>query len=117
MYMDQNELLKIFLPEWLFDYFDLSKIETSESSIDFYLDEKKIIPENLSENKIRSNGFTGYTRIQDFPIKGKAVYLHIRKREWIDCENNKIHTAKYDINFKGTQLTKEFVAFLKSTNK
>ncbi len=115
--MDQNELLKIFLPEWLFDYFDLVKVDTNESTINFFLDEKKIIPDNLSECQVRSNGFTAYTKIQDFPIKGKAVYLHVRKRKWIDCKTNKIHTAKYEINFKGTQLTKEFVAFLKSTNQ
>lgn len=115
--MDQKELLKIFLPEWLFDYFDLVQVDTNEKEINFYLDEKKIVPDILSTTQSRSNGFTSYTKIQDFPIKGKAVYLHIRKRKWLDCKNNTIHTAKYEINYKGTQLTKEFVAFLKSTNK
>lgn len=45
--------------------------------------------------------------------RGDAVYLHVRRRKWLDTETNEILTKTYSIAFEGTQLTKEFVSFFK----
>lgn len=99
-----------------FDIIDL-KENLSEERLDIYLDEKKIIPDSLKNREVISHGFTSETVIQDFPLRGKAVYLHLRRRKWLDKESNTIHTRTYDISFDGTQLTKEFVSFLKDAHR
>jgi transposase len=112
----QEDLLRIFLPSWLFDFFELEKFTQESYRIDVYLREKKTIPQDQSGHLI-SHGFTDYSIIQDFPIKGKAVYLHLRRRKWHDQASGKIISRQFEIAYEGTRLTKEFVAFLKATNR
>ncbi len=115
--MDSQEaLLRLFLPSWLFDYFELEKFTQDSFRIDVYLGEKKLIPQDRSGHLI-SHGFTDYSIIQDFPIKGKAVYLHLRRRKWLDEATGEIQSRKFEIAYEGTRLTKEFVAFLKASNR
>lgn len=54
--------------------------------------------EDKCNSHIISHGFSEYRTIQDFPIRGRATYLHVRKRKWLDKE---------------TRLNSEFVSFLK----
>ena len=52
--------------------------------------------------------------IQDFPLRGKAVYLHVRRRKWRDSSNGEIFTYSYDdLTAEGSKLSPEFVSFLK----
>lgn len=114
--MENKEFIRIFLPQFVSNHFDVVKIENREGRIDIYIDEQKVIPKGLSKRKLISHGFTPPTTIQDFPIRGQAVYLHARRRKWLDTETNNVHTCTYDLTYDGTQLTEEFVAFLKATN-
>jgi len=111
-----EDLLRLFLPSWLFDYFELEKFNQDSFRIDVYLSEKKILPQD-SSGPLISHGFTDYSIIQDFPIKGKAVYLHLRRRKWLNVETGEIESRKFEIAYEGTRLTKEFVAFLKASNR
>ena len=83
--MKPDQLLRSILPEVLIDNFDIDRFEKSESRFDIWLDEKN---EQLSEDKynktIISGGFGDYRTIQDYPIRGRATYLHVRKRKWLD---------------------------------
>jgi hypothetical protein len=115
--ISSEALLRTFLPDWLFDYFEVVKLEQESESIHIYLDEKKAIPEEFSKRRLISHGFTDAITVQDFPIKGKAVYLHLRRRKWLDVNTNEILSLKFDIAHQGTRLTKEFVSFLKATNR
>ena len=45
---------------------------------------------------VSSYGFTNERVIQDFPLRGKAVYLHVRRRKWRDSSNGEIFTYSYD---------------------
>lgn len=60
--------------------------------------------------------FTSPTIIQDFPVRGKAVYLHICHRKWLCKDDDSIHLQTYELSHEGTQLTTEFVVSLKATN-
>jgi len=111
----QDDLLRLFLPTWLFDYFELEKFTQEADRIDVYLGEQKQIP--TSRDPHISHGFTDYSIIQDFPIKGKAVYLHLRRRKWLNQSTGEIITRKFEVAYEGTRLTKDFVAFLKATNR
>lgn len=114
--MDSTDFIRIFLPSFVLSHFDIVKMTDSPVRIDIYLDEKSILPFDLLPRPVISYGFTGATVIQDFPIRGKAVYLHIRRRKWFLKDNNSIYTQCYDLSHEGTQLTEEFVSFLKATN-
>ena len=63
---------------------------------------------------IISYGFGEYRTIQDYPIRGRATYLHVRKRKWLDKSSNEIFSYDWDLSeFDGTRLNSEFVSFLK----
>lgn len=116
--MESTEVLKFLLPKEILSYFDIIRIKDDEvqERMDIYLDEKKIIPEEIENKKVQSYGFTSEHVIQDFPIRGRGVFFHIRRRKWLDVDNGQIFSKSFDFAYKGTQLTKEFVAFLKETN-
>ena len=81
----------------------------------FIIDEKKV---QLKEDKINpdiiSYGFGEYRTIQDYPIRGRATYLHVRKRKWLDKSSNEIFSYDWDLSeFDGTRLNSEFVSFFK----
>jgi hypothetical protein len=115
--INSEALLRVFLPEWLFDYFEVVKFEQEQESLHVHLDEKKIIPKEFSNRQLIAHGFTDSVTVQDFPVKGKAVFLHLRRRKWLDVNTNEILSQKFDIVHQGTRLTKEFVSFLKATNR
>lgn len=61
-----------------------------------------------------SHGFTDEKVIQNFPLRGKPVYLHVRRRHWYDKATGETFSYTYDdLTAEGTKLTPEFVAFLK----
>ena len=116
--MEKEDLIRYFLSPVIVDIFDVVRIEdnTEEWRMDIYLDERKVKPSELEHSDVISYGFTESTTIQDFPIRGKGVYLHLRRRKWLDKVNNQIITRKIDLVHEGTDLTRDFVSFLKATN-
>lgn len=59
-------------------------------------------------------GFGEYHTIRDFPICGRATYLHMRKRKWLYRGAGEIFSYDCDASeFDGTRLNAEFAAFLK----
>jgi hypothetical protein len=111
-----------FLPDGLLDHFDivdfkeLGDIETKKDCFFIYLDEKNILPDGFEKNQYESKGFFERTLIQDFPIRGKAVYLGIRRRRW-RSKTDKSTEIKSDYTFitEGSKLTIELADFLKYT--
>ena len=83
-----------------------------------YLDEKNILPRDYDSNEFESKGFYERALIQDFPIRGKAVYLGIRRRRWRNKTDKSIE-VKSDYSFiaEGSKLTVELSAFLKGTGR
>ena len=113
--MVTKTLLDTIFPSVIVDNFDIVSIQHTpqDEEIHIHLDEKKTIPVEFSSRRVVFNGFTSAKKIQDYPIRGNAVYLHVRRRKWLDTDTNEILTKTYTIAFEGTQLTKEFVSFLK----
>ena len=77
-------LLKLVLSELLVTHFDLASNSTKDKVLHLYFEEKKDIPEEFSTGIIVSHGFHKEITIQDFPLRGKTVYLHIKRRRWLD---------------------------------
>lgn len=113
--MKPTELLRAILPDVLIDNFDVERFEKTDTRFDIWLDEKKVQLEKDRYNKdIIAYGFGDYRTIQDFPIRGRATYLHVRKRKWLDKSRDVTFSYQWDVSeFDGTRLNAEFVAFLK----
>jgi transposase len=108
-----NILIKAILPRELFDYFEIVKIEMDDSSIDVHLDELNQPPQEYSTEKIISKGFRQAIVIQDFPIRERAVYLHVRQRKWQVESTGKVVSKDWELTAEGTRYTKGFATFLK----
>jgi len=114
--MPSDSLLSIanlLLPEVLVNYFDLTKHEVKEQEIHFYFTELNKIPEEFAGVKLHSKGFFPEATLQDFPIRGKNVFLHIKRRRWLHEDTGKVVTRDWRLVAKGTRITSEFAAFLK----
>ena len=113
-----------FLPQGLLTHFDivafkeLGDLQTKNDCFYIYLDEKNILPKDFKNAEFESKGFYERTIIQDFPIRGKAVYLVIRRRRWRNKFDKSIE-VKSDYSFiaEGSKLTVELSAFLKDTGR
>ena len=113
-----------FLPEGLLVHFDivdfkeLGDLQSKKDCFYIYLDEKNILPKDFSAIDFESKGFLERAIIQDFPIRGKAVYLGIRRRRWRN-KNDRSIEIKSDYSFiaDGSKLTVELSDFLKDTGR
>lgn len=109
--------IKLFLPEVLVEYFELTNYTQTEEELHFYFTEKNIVPDNYKETKLISKGFYPESSIQDFPIRGKQVYLHVIRRRWTHEQSSKIVSRDWELVAKGTRITSEFAAFLKEISR
>lgn len=110
--MSENlALLKLFLPNLLFEHFDLIKQEKTQDSFHLYFEEyndSSFLPDNI---KVHSKGFYDESTVQDFPIRGKSVYLHIKRRKWMNIETKNILFRDWNMVAKGTRMTSDFATF------
>ena len=109
----EEDLLEMFLPKLIVDHFKLTKTETILNDLHFYYVEKNIVPPEYVGVKLHSKGFYSESTVQDFPIRGKSVYLHISRRKWKEIETGIIVKRDWELVAKGTRMTSEFATFLK----
>lgn len=113
--------LKFILPEQLLEYFELTsqrqEKEAKGGTLHLYLQEVNTIPTEYASSKLSSKGFFDEVTIQDFPIRGQKVLLHIKRRRWLNEDTNKVVFRNWDMIAQGTRITKEFAAFLKELSR
>ena len=107
------ELARYLLPKGLLEYFDIVADKSTANKIHFYLEEKNILPQEYKTLKAQSKGFIAEITIEDFPLRGKQVLLHIKRRRWTLVDSGQIIKRDWDIVAKGTRITNEFASFLK----
>lgn len=114
---EQNEhyqsIVKLLLPSEIFEYFEITRLNVSDRSIGVFLDELDKKPVGYSEENLTSKGFHTEAIIQDFPIRNKAVFLHVRRRRWLVESTGKVVSRDWDSVAEGTRYTKSFADFLK----
>ena len=111
-YDTMKELLDLILPGDVLAFFEVVKESTTSDQIDIYLDEKNIPPREYGGQGVLSKGFTVPTSIQDFPLRGRAVYLHVRRRKW-QLPSGDVVSNKFSLAADGTRYSREFASFLK----
>ena len=117
-------ITSLFLPTDLLDHFEITAtlelcdILTKAHIIELHLDKKNQLPSSYARTDYESKGFYPSKRVQDFPVRGKALYLCIRRRRWRNKKDTNI-TIKSDYSFisEGSKLTKEISDFLKDTGR
>ena len=118
-----KDIISNFLPEGLLAHFSISEVlmlgEVASKTMIFeiHLEENNEILGTYDKSQYESKGFTELT-IQDFPIRGKAVYLKIKRRRWRHKERPR-EIIRNDFSFvaEGSGFTKELSDFLKGTGR
>jgi len=112
------DILKILLPELLITHFDIIKHESKKDVLHLYFEEKKDIPKEFTSSTVISHGFHKEITVQDFPVRGKHVYvyLHIKRRRWLTKVSKDLVERDWNLVAQGTRMTVEFAAFLKVLN-
>lgn len=121
-FLDQD-LISHFLPEGLLLHFSITSVftlgEVSTKKLFFVitLEEDNVILGGVDASQYESKGFTEVT-VQDFPIRGKAVYLKIRRRRW-RLKSDPQQVIRNDFSFvaEGAGFTRELSDFLKGTGR
>ena len=107
------DLAKYFLPEGILDYFEIVDDKIQDDQVHFYLEEKNILPREYQLEIAQSKGFSPEIKVEDFPLRGKSVLLHIKRRRWTLVDSGKIVKRDWELVAKGTRITSEFASFLK----
>lgn len=113
----EQSVIELFLPEGILEYFDLTSVEKSSENYTIYLAEKNLHPAEFSGQKLTSKGYFDEITVSDFPIRGKASYLKVKRRRWLNEDANKLVSRNWELVAKGTRMTKEFAAFLKAVHR
>lgn len=119
----ESSFISHFLPKGLLEHFTISHvtelctIKDRQHHFEISLDENNKILQPVDASLYESKGFTEIS-IQDFPIRGKAVYLKIRRRRW-RLKSNPTIIIRNDFSFiaEGSGFTKELSDFLKGTGR
>ena len=95
---------------------ELCDVATKQLYFEIYLEEKNVLLKG-NAREYESKGLTEIT-LQDFPIRGKAVYLKIKRRRWRH-KKNPSDIVRNDFSFvaEGSGFTKELSDFLKGTGR
>jgi hypothetical protein len=119
----ERDFLSLLLPAGLLEHFlvtevkELGDVSTRKLFYEIHLEEQNELFSRPDASDYESKGFTEVT-LQDFPIRGKSVYLVIRRRRWRHKQNPKdIVRNDYSFVAEGSRLTKELADFLKGTGR
>ena len=87
--MEKNpyiELAECLLPEEMVDYFEVVKVSKTAESLDVTLEERDNGVEGYAPGQLRPNGFYEESIVRDYPVRGRKMSFHIRRRRWVEIE-------------------------------
>lgn len=108
------ELAECLLPEEMVEYFEVVKVEKTTETLDVTLEERDNGVSGFAEGRLRPNGFYEESTVRDYPVRGRKMAFHVKRRRWIDTETGKSVSNRWDIVAEGTRFSKEFAGFLKN---
>lgn len=111
------DLLKLILPEFLINHFDLVKNTKNGEVMHLYFEERNTPPKEQVSRVLIAHGFHKEVTIQDFPLRGNTVYLHVKRRRWLDKTTKEVVQRDWNLVAQGTRMTTEFAAFLKEISR
>ena len=106
-------ILELILPKEILEHFTVVNLLIQSKEVHLYLDERNELPVEYQNEKLLSKGFHPEAVIQDFPLRNKALYLHVRRRKWEIESTGKIVSKSWNLMAEGTRYSNEFATFLK----
>ena len=113
----EKELFSLLLPDGLTDLFDIDRVEKKEGQIHLYLSQKNEPPAGQASGSLLSKGFFDEITVRDFPLRGKACFLHLKRRKWIDKPTGPVVFHDWTQVAEGTRMTTDLAAFLKGFDR
>ena len=95
------------------EYFEVVKVEKTSNTLDVTLEERDTGVDGYKEGQLRPNGFYEESTVRDYPVRGRKMTFHVRRRRWIEVNTCKSVSKRWDLVAEGTRFSKEFAAFLK----
>jgi hypothetical protein len=111
------ELLKLILPELLLEHYHLVNTKVQQEKMHLFFEEKNTPPKEYNNRQLISKELLNEITIHDFLLRGKFVYLHIKRRRWTDKESQEVIQCDWNIITQRPYMTQEFAAFLKEINR
>jgi hypothetical protein len=114
----EKETLQYIFPLELIEHFEivsvleLGNVKAKEDYYQITFEEKPILPKEITASEYESKGFFSKT-VQDFPLRGRAVFLEIRRRRWRHKETGAEISKDFSFLAEGTKFTKDLADFLK----
>lgn len=109
-------------PSELMEYFKISKfqilcyVETKTEYWEIEFEEINELPNGYSPIEYESKGFVESRLIQDFPLRGRAVFLRVKKRRWRHKQSGDIIKRDFSFIADGSKFTQELSDFLKDAS-
>jgi len=116
----EKELIKLIVPEEILEDFELRGYKLESGIYRIYLDEKEDLahkPKSKDNSILVKDGYINEIELQTFPIKGKEVFIYLRRRRWKVKGTKRDIYNKYNYHEKGMKATKEFGIFLKEIGR
>ena len=92
---------------------NLCNTEKKKEFLVIEFEEKNEIPNGYPSSEYESKGFMESKLIQDFPLRGKPVFLRLRKRRWRHKSTGAIIKRDFSFIADGSKFTQELSDFLK----
>ena len=118
----EKETLSYVFPKELLNHFEIVSIQelgdvaTKEDYYEVVFEEKNKLHGDVDLSQYESKGFFTKT-VQDFSLRGKAVFLKIRRRRWRHKQSKKEVTNDFTFLAEGSKFTKELADFLKEAGR
>ena len=106
-----KELLKMLLPEDLWESFDIVDVKKVSNTITITLEEHGLIKHPEAGHEYEKNGFYEAKRVEGYPTRSSKVVLMVKRRRWIDLTTGKSVGNTYDTVAHGTRMSKELALF------
>jgi hypothetical protein len=100
-----RELIQLLLLQTIVEKFQLHAYAKGDKTLYIYLKEVNSIPKEYRQSTLSFKGFFDELTVQDFPLRGKFVYRHIKRRRSTDKESQEIIQRDWNIIAQGTRMT------------
>ncbi|NRT15972.1 hypothetical protein HNP99_002332 [Flavobacterium sp. 28A] len=97
--------MKFITPDFLIENFEIVSTINSEENLHLYFEEKIKPPKEFDALELVPKGFLYEITIQNFPLRGKFVYLHIKLRRWTNKATGEIIKRDWQLVAKGIYMT------------
>ena len=116
-----RDLIDLIVPSEITAHFVFESYEEVSGVYVIHMTEKDdvshIHKELLHDGKAVLDGYMNPIDLQTYPLKGKEVFIRLRRRRWKKKGTSKGYSNTYQFNESGIKATREFGAFLKEIGR